>query len=323
MTAKFIISLDFELMWGVRDHRTIADYGASVLGVREAIPRLLQDFKAAGIRATWATVGLLFARNQAEMMEFAPSQLPSYDRHDLSPYQAIRDLAGQGEGQNPYFFGRSLIDRIADAGAHEISCHTYSHYFCLEKGQTVAQFQADLAANIAIAKTAGCEMQTIVFPRNQWQADYVDAVVGAGLIGFRGNQGGYMYRSRSGENNTALVRGLRLADGVIPIGPRTDFAAPHLFRGACDIPASRFLRPWKPALRTYNALHIERIKGEMTRAAKAGTHYHLWWHPHNMGLHTEGNFVQLAKLLTHFRGLRDTYGMESATMADVAHSARA
>src|SRR5450631_2733915 len=34
--GAFVISLDFELMWGVRDKRTIADYGRNILGVRRA-----------------------------------------------------------------------------------------------------------------------------------------------------------------------------------------------------------------------------------------------------------------------------------------------
>lgn len=318
MTSQFIISLDFELMWGVRDHRSIADYGANVLGVREAIPRLLKDFKTYGIEATWATVGLLFARNHQEMMDYSPALKPGYHRPELSPYAAIADLAGQSEDQNPYFFARSLVDQILEAGTHEMSCHTYSHYFCLEPGQTPGEFKADIMANIAIAESTGATMKTIVFPRNQWGEDYVDAVVECGLVAFRGNQGGYMYRSRAGEGNTLAVRGLRLLDGALPIAERTDFAAPAKYRGAMNIPASRFLRPWKPKLRHYNALHVRRIKNEMTHAAKSGTHYHLWWHPHNMGCHAEGNFAQLEQILRHYRMLHTQYGMESSTMLKTA-----
>jgi hypothetical protein len=36
-SGAFVISLDFELLWRVRDKRTIADYGANILGVRRAI----------------------------------------------------------------------------------------------------------------------------------------------------------------------------------------------------------------------------------------------------------------------------------------------
>ena len=35
--GALVISLDFELLWGVRDKRTIADYGPNILGVRKAV----------------------------------------------------------------------------------------------------------------------------------------------------------------------------------------------------------------------------------------------------------------------------------------------
>jgi len=49
--AFFVVSLDFELLWGVRDKRTIADYGANMLGVRRAIPAILDLFDERPISA--------------------------------------------------------------------------------------------------------------------------------------------------------------------------------------------------------------------------------------------------------------------------------
>ena len=46
----FVISLDFELMWGVRDRRGIADYGANILGARRAVPRLLDLYKGGRLK---------------------------------------------------------------------------------------------------------------------------------------------------------------------------------------------------------------------------------------------------------------------------------
>jgi hypothetical protein len=45
MSGEFVISLDFELMWGVRDHATRDTYGANVLGGREAIPRIFPEVR--------------------------------------------------------------------------------------------------------------------------------------------------------------------------------------------------------------------------------------------------------------------------------------
>ena len=64
--GTFVISLDFELLWGVRDQRTIADYGANILGVRQVVPALLDLFAERNIACTWATVGLLFFATTAE-----------------------------------------------------------------------------------------------------------------------------------------------------------------------------------------------------------------------------------------------------------------
>ena len=68
-SGKLLISLDFELMWGVRDKRTISGYGKNIMGAREAIPQLLNLFGKYDIHATWAVVGFLFARSRKELEE--------------------------------------------------------------------------------------------------------------------------------------------------------------------------------------------------------------------------------------------------------------
>lgn len=35
MSGQFVISLDFELLWGVRDHSDKHAYGQNILGARE------------------------------------------------------------------------------------------------------------------------------------------------------------------------------------------------------------------------------------------------------------------------------------------------
>ena len=64
MTGAFVISLDFELFWGVRDSQSLADYGPNVLGVRQAIPALLEVFREYDVRAIFAIVGMIFFRDR-------------------------------------------------------------------------------------------------------------------------------------------------------------------------------------------------------------------------------------------------------------------
>src|SRR5207248_9584157 len=90
-----------------------------------------------------------------------------------------------------------------------------------------------------------------------------------------------------------------------------------------DVPASRFLRPYSPALRWFEPLRLGRIEREMTKAAKKGLVYHLWWHPHNFGANTAANIAGLDRLLRHFDTLRREHGMDSRTMLEVAEAASA
>ena len=55
-----MVSIDFELYWGVARQTSLEAYKASLPGARHIIPRLLELFGPYGVRATWATVGFLF-----------------------------------------------------------------------------------------------------------------------------------------------------------------------------------------------------------------------------------------------------------------------
>jgi|SRR5690348_10521992 len=148
--GKFVISLDFELYWGVRDAVKLQDYKAQLRGVRKVIPLLLQLFKKYGINATFATVGFLFFKNKEELLSQLPCKKPAYQNDKLSPYLNWLDLQGTHEEEDPFHFAPELIDQIVESG-QEIGSHTFSHYYCLEKGQTLETFKADLEAAKQIA----------------------------------------------------------------------------------------------------------------------------------------------------------------------------
>src|SRR5438445_10039723 len=106
--AHFVILFDFELMWGVRDHLNVAQYGGNVRGVREAIPRLLDLFERCGIRATWATVGFLFCETRDELIASLPALRPSYRNKALSNYEYLGEV-GRNDSDDPHYFGFRLL----------------------------------------------------------------------------------------------------------------------------------------------------------------------------------------------------------------------
>lgn len=211
MSGQFVVSLDFELLWGVRDHFDKDDYGRNVLGAREAVPRILDLFARHGIRATWATVGFLFCETKEELLASLPEERPGYDNTRLSNY-AYLDEVGEDERADPYYFAASLVTAIAQAPGQEIGTHTLSHYYCLEDGQTLSAFDADLAAAIKLAAARGLELRSIVFPRNQFTTGHLEICARHGITHFRGNPPGWAYAAAKGAEQTPARRALRLLD---------------------------------------------------------------------------------------------------------------
>lgn len=314
--GTFVISLDFELLWGMRDKRTIDGYGKNLLGVRVAIPRMLEAFEAHGVKATFATVGLLFFDTKQELLASLPSVQPQYTNKSLSPYSGHFAQVGLTEEVDPYHFAASLIRKIQLYPAHEIACHTFSHYYCLETGQTEEEFSADLDAAIKVASHFGIKLRSFVFPRNQYRENYLKICWDKGITSFRGNERNWLYDARNGEDESNFRRGLRLLDTWFNLSGHN--CHEMVTERPLNIPSSRFLRPWSKRFQTLDGLRLRRITRAMDKAARTGTVFHLWWHPHNFGEQLDRNMDFLNKILSHYGKLNASHNMRSMTMCEVA-----
>jgi peptidoglycan/xylan/chitin deacetylase (PgdA/CDA1 family) len=313
--GKFVISLDFELFWGVRDVRSIKDYGDNILGVHAVIPKLLELFEQYGINATFSIVGLLFFENKKQLLENLPAAIPDYEHKNLSPYQDINKI-GDDFTTDKYHYAPQLIKLIQQYPSQEIGTHTFSHYYCLENGQTVSDFTADIIAAKNIAATYGIRVESLVFPRNQFNDAYLQACSALGIICIRGNESSWLYEARNGNKESLVRRAIRLADAYINISGHNCYSDDQLRKsGPTNIPASRFLRPFSAKTKMLDFLKLRRIRKGMTHAAKNNLTYHLWWHPHNFGVNQKENFIFLEKILTHYQYLHQQYNFQSQTMS--------
>ena len=315
--GTFIISLDFELYWGVRDSRSLEEYGENILGVRQAIPALLDLFEQYNIKATFATVGFLFCSGKEELMQSLPVTLPSYKNSLLSPYIGYFNALGKSEAEDQYHFAPSLINMIMQKKQHEIATHTFSHYYCLEAGQTTEQFNDDLLAAKKIANRFDVEFKSIVFPRNQYNEDYLDVCRNVNLSAFRGNEDSWLYVPRNRSDESLVRRVWRLMDSYINISGN-HLHSPNAVNGLCNLPSSRFLRPYKNNLARLDWLKLRRIKKQMNAAADHKKLFHLWFHPHNFGKNLKKNLLFLEKILIHYQYLREAKGFTCMTMSEAA-----
>ena len=315
--GALVLSLDFELHWGVRDHTRSDD--PSLGGGREAVRRLLARFTEREVACTWATVGLLFARTRDEQRASWPGRRPPYGDTRLDPYE---EAVGEGEADDPVHFAASLVETIRRTPRQELATHTFSHFYCGEPGATVEAFRADLEAAQQISPEP---LRSIVFPRNQSAAPFLAVLPDVGLDVYRGNPPGDLWRAESGAAGRQWRRRLsRLVDTYVPLAGDDTVSWESVPRpdGLADVRASRFLRPYSPRLRSLEPLRVRRIVRGLEAAAHRGRIYHLWWHPHNFGTHLAENLRVLGHILDAFERLRDECGMESLTMAEAADRAR-
>ena len=215
-SGLFVISLDFELLWGVWDVTNKEKYGANIIGVQKVIPQLLTLFAEYRIKATFATVGFLFSKNREELLSANPLVLPSYSNDSYNVYQKEVPLIGVNELDDPYHFGYSLIE-ILKKSPHEIATHTYCHYYCLEDGQTPEQFDADITAAKKIAEKNNVHLNSFVFPRNQVNEEYLSILVSNNIKVYRGNPTSWIYKPRRYSAEVSFIRLCRLVDTYLPV----------------------------------------------------------------------------------------------------------
>lgn len=318
-TGALVVSLDFELLWGVRDLE-LTGKRSKILLTRQVVSRLLDLFQKYDIHATWATVGFLFFESRDELLAALPASLPAYSTKALSPYDSLSSEIGANENEDLLHYAPSLIREILSVPHQELATHTFSHYYCLEDGQTPSDFESDLQSAIRAGEKYSQKIESIVFPRNQYADPYLDVCAKQGIRAFRGNETVWFRRTQKREVHRHWLRRLmRLMDAYVNISGTNAYPLPVDASLPVNIPASRYLRSYSKRFRIFEPLRLNRILSAMTSAAQAGHIFHLWWHPEDFSNNMDENLLLLEKILVKFSELQKIYGMQSMTMAEVSH----
>ena len=311
----FTISLDFERIWGVHDGNP-QGYDANIDGVDNAIDRLLDTFNEYGIHSTWATVGLLFCKDMDELNNNLPDQIPHYDSALLNAYEYINEHATPNQLKH---FSPEVILKISKVTGQEIGTHTFSHYYCSEKGQSIDEFDCDIESAVKIAKKFDLDINSLVFPRNQYNVEYLEVLKKYNITSYRGNEEYWVYRDGSKPDDGYFKRAIRLLDSYINISGYNCLSFKEISNTfPYNISASYFLRPFSNKLKYFDRFKEKRILDSMTHAAKNNLVFHLWWHPHNFGINLGKNMSFLLEIMRHYKKLENKYGMTSLNMGEIS-----
>lgn len=311
--GALIISLDFELLWGIFDKVDPGQKEEYFRNTRKIIPQILQLFETYDVSCTWAIVGMLFNKNWQDWNNNKPGGLPHYENKKLSPYEFGDRI--RKTGSETLCFATDLIRLIKKTKGQEIGTHTYSHFYCREEGQTIEDFTQDLRKVVEMANLFEVDIKSLVFPRNQFNEDYLEVCQAYGIKNVRSNPDAWYWKN---PDDSLLTKIFRTGDAYL--GPRNKSYSATALRKEANKPlqqkASRLLRPYSsnPLI---NFIKLRRIRSEMTYAAKNNQIYHLWWHPHNFGDNPQENIVDLVSLLKHYKKLNSRYEFQSKNMQEL------
>lgn len=314
------ISLDFELHWG-RFDKVILDHAGKQYfeNTRAMFPDMVELFVKYDVHVTWAIVGMLYHKNAEAWNQHQPKQYPSYTQKKYSSYEWVRQY-GLTEPSDIYHFAPELIELIEQVPQFEMATHTYSHYYCREEGQTAEQFREDLLLAKSIAATRHHTLRSLVFPRNQFNAAYLDVCKELGIETVRTNPDVWYWDANRNESlgkkifRTGDAYSNLLGRKTVPLSSIVPDQAP------LQLPASRLYRAWTKKSKLLNELKMRRILDEMNDAAVNNRYYHLWWHPHNFGFHPKECLKELEVILQTYQRLRERYDFRSYTMIETKHA---
>ncbi|TXD56687.1 polysaccharide deacetylase family protein [Polaribacter sp. IC066] len=315
MNGLFIISLDFELNWGVFDSMSVKEYNENLKNVPQVIKRLLDLGEEYNINYTFATVGMLFNQNKEELLNSLPQIKPEYINEKFNPYRIIENV-GDSEEEDKIHYAKSLIEQIKEYPNHEIASHTFSHFYCKELGQNVRSFEDDLKSFSNVANKNNVKLNSIVFPKNQINESYLSLCKKYGITSYRGTENSFLYKPKAQGETALSTRFLRFLDSYVNISGSNIYKPKDLNKGEIiNIPSSRFLRPFNKKLHFLENYKIRRITNGIKKAAETNSIYHLWWHPHNFGKNLEENFKNLEKIFMVYNEVNKNNNYSSVTMS--------
>lgn len=304
---RVVISLDFELCWGMHDALASRPDGdrRRFDNVRQAVPALLKLFSTRSLRVTWAAVGALACSDWNDYAARAPRP-PRYREPGLAidPHHAELDPDGQ------LHFAADLLRAVHATPGQELATHTFSHILMREPGVTADDVTADLAAVFRLwHERFGGPPTSLVFPRNQ--VAFVPVVRSSGVRIWRGTEPRWYYDRNETSTNGPAPRALRLLDAINPLVRHATAPEGDMTR------ASLFLRTNLPA--GLWTLHRARIRHELAELRPYQV-LHLWWHPDNLGVDTRTRMARVEQVVDMVaeqchRGL-----IASCNMRDLLHN---
>ncbi|WP_025835231.1 polysaccharide deacetylase family protein [Bacteroides stercorirosoris] len=153
MNGHFLISLDFELVWGLAgwDLSQIEHYKQNLFSAKDALYKIVCLLEKYNMKCTVGYVGAMNHVSQQELYNTNNILIPAYSNHLYASFGSLLPYMNR-ELDERLFLAHQEIEMLQKKANVEVASHTYSHYYCLEEGQTIDDFENDVRMAITNAK---------------------------------------------------------------------------------------------------------------------------------------------------------------------------
>jgi len=318
MPGYFVISLDFEMIWGMIEKSQNELIKKRVQNVEIVIPKILEVFKTHDIHATWGVVGILMLNDFEELKSLVDKIDFKYEKKELRISKYLSTFS-DSEFDSNIHFKYDLIKNIKETPYQEIASHSFSHFYGNELGQTISDFESDiLLFNKVALNKLNLKPVTYIHPRFQNNKDYNRILTANGYKIIRGLREDKLKNS-SYKDKTRIK--IKYYDRYLNLLGHRSYSLNDVVskkqNDLYDIKESYYLRPYNARTRIFEFFKLKRIKNEMTYAAKNNKIFHLWWHPHDFGIDIEKNLTILDKIARHYVKLNKRFNYLSKNMVDL------
>ncbi len=308
----FVISLDYEMLWGAIFNKSVENgYRCRTQYIGEIIPALLNLFERYHIHATWATVGAIACDSKEQALQHASKMI--YDPYSS---QSLIDFIKSIQPTDEFvYFSPKVVKEISSCAGQEIGSHTYTHFYFNEHTDALSKLNEELeASKIILEKKTNKKVVSLVMPKNQVAEDIKKSMSKNGMSIYRGVQ-----VSRRFNKHNKFFRIIHFLDSYIPVCGDSTYTLNEIKEeDYYNVRASAFWRTYYRHLGCFEYLKLWRIKKQMMYAAKKGKIFHLWFHPHNLGMEYIKNLKMLESILIYYKYLNKKYGMISCNMSECA-----
>jgi peptidoglycan/xylan/chitin deacetylase (PgdA/CDA1 family) len=312
--GAFVLSLDFELIWGTLDvcgperfRRACERERSEVFG---ALLALLEEF---AIPATWCVLGHVMLDSCAADNGHKHAEIVrpthAWQQGDWFEHDPCSD-----EQRAPIFYGRSMVKRLLEARVpQEIGCHSFSHVIFGDEGCSRDTAASEVRACVRLAGDLGVAPRSFAFPRNQ--VGHLDVLREHGFTCYRGPEPTWYVGG--GRAAGRLKRAGHLAD--VLLARRPPVVAPQPTQGLVNIPASMMFFPAHGARRHIPvSRRVRRALKGVECAAREQRIMHLWFHPTNIADETNAMLGGLREVFAEVARRRERSELDVLSMGALA-----